>query len=233
VLRPVGRLVGPRLRFLWDRLTPGELGLELTTSLAVAGVGIYVFVLYTVVLSGDPDPTGLDSEAFRMVNRLHTAAGVDVAKIVSGLGALPTVSGIVVVTGALLLVRRRPFELVALVSGFALVIVGVHVAKAGLDRPRPTHPLVGATGSSFPSVHAAYSAAWVAVALAFTRGLGAVRGATLVLAAIAISAAITRQNVSLRRILRRSTMMSESSDIGISPNERRVQGGLARCAVTA
>ena len=40
---------------------------------------------------------------------------------------------------------------------------------------------------------------------------------TVTIAVIAIKAATTRQNVSLRRILRRSTMTSESSDIEISP----------------
>ena len=39
-------------------------------------------------------------------------------------------------------------------------------------------------------------------------------------AAIASTAAATRQNVSFRRILRRSTITSESSDIENSPNER-------------
>ena len=38
------RVVGPELRFLWNRITPGDLGLELTTTLAIAGVGLYVFV---------------------------------------------------------------------------------------------------------------------------------------------------------------------------------------------
>ena len=41
----------PQVRFLGDRLTPGRLGLELTTALAVAGVGLYVFVLNTVALA--------------------------------------------------------------------------------------------------------------------------------------------------------------------------------------
>ena len=50
------RRAAPRLRFVGRRLTPGGLGLELTVAMAVAAVGIYVFVLYTVVLSGDPGP---------------------------------------------------------------------------------------------------------------------------------------------------------------------------------
>ena len=43
---------------------------------------------------------------------------------------------------------------------------------------------------------------------------------TVTTAAIATTAAATRQNVSLRRILRRSTITSESSDIEILPGSR-------------
>src|SRR4051794_15942787 len=57
LLRPVWRAVWPRARFVWERVTPGELGLELTTALAIAGVGLYVFIAYLVVVSGDPSPT--------------------------------------------------------------------------------------------------------------------------------------------------------------------------------
>ena len=49
-----GRVVGHRLarpaRFVWDRLTPGELGLELTTLLAVAAVGSFVFFGYLIAI---------------------------------------------------------------------------------------------------------------------------------------------------------------------------------------
>ena len=49
---------------------------------------------------------------------------------------------------------------------------------------------------------------------------------TVTIAAIATTAAATRQNVSLRRILRRSTITSESSDIEILPGA--VFKGVAR-----
>ena len=38
VLKPLWVIVGPPLRFTWKRLTPGELGIELTTLLAIAAV---------------------------------------------------------------------------------------------------------------------------------------------------------------------------------------------------
>ena len=46
VVRPVTHVAMPYLRFAFDRISPGGLGLELTTLLAIAGVGIFVFVAY-------------------------------------------------------------------------------------------------------------------------------------------------------------------------------------------
>ena len=64
VLRPLWLLIAPPLRFLWARLTPGELGIELTTLLAIAAVGIYVVVLQINLLETDAllpgDNTALD-----------------------------------------------------------------------------------------------------------------------------------------------------------------------------
>ncbi len=99
----------PRLRFLWGRLTPGELGLELTTSLAIGGVGMYFFVLFAVVLAQDPGPTALDNQWFDLVDKLHSSMGIDIAKVVSELGALPTVIGLVVGT-SIVLASRRPAD---------------------------------------------------------------------------------------------------------------------------
>ncbi len=198
LLLPLGRAVWPELRFLWERLTPGELGLELTTSLAVAGVGLYFFTLFTVVLSGDPGPTTLDTQWFDVVDKLHSKVLVDTAKAVSALGALPIVLALLLVTAVLLVVDRRPIEVVGLLVGFGLVVLAVHVAKAGVDRPRPVDALIRTKGSSFPSGHAAYSAAWVAVAALFTRRLGAAGGATLLLVGIVISAAVGVSRIYLR-----------------------------------
>ncbi|MCW2989979.1 MAG: phosphoesterase PA-phosphatase related protein, partial [Solirubrobacterales bacterium] len=45
-----GRAVAGPVSFAWNRLTPGELGLELTTLLSVVAVGAFAFVGYIVVL---------------------------------------------------------------------------------------------------------------------------------------------------------------------------------------
>ena len=64
VLRPLWLLIAPPLRFLIARLTPGELGIELTTLLAIAAVGIYLVVLQINLLETDAllpgDNTALD-----------------------------------------------------------------------------------------------------------------------------------------------------------------------------
>ena len=105
LLRPAYDAVAPELRFLWNRVTPGDLGLELSTAVAVAGVGIFVFVLYIVELSGDLGPTPLDTELLDLADKLYNAALVDVAKVVSAFGALPTVLALVAATSILLVVR--------------------------------------------------------------------------------------------------------------------------------
>jgi membrane protein DedA with SNARE-associated domain len=198
VIQPLGRALAPEARFLGERLRPGGLALELTTTLAVSGVGLYVFVLYTVVLSGDPGPTPLDREALDLADRLWVSAGVTAAKIVTAFGSFSVCAALVVVTAGVLAMRRGPgTEIVPLVLGFALIYVAVHVAKAGIDRPRPTSPLIDTRGSSFPSGHAAYATAWLAAAVAFTRRLG-LFSAALVTGAIILVAAVGLSRVYLR-----------------------------------
>jgi membrane protein DedA with SNARE-associated domain len=189
VVRPLVRLVAPEARFLWNRITPGELGLELTTTLAIGGVGLYVFALYVVVLSGDPGLTPLDQELLDVSDDMRYRMLTDVAKVISDLGALPACVAVVVVTSIVLAARGRIAEVVVLAGGFALIYVTVQVTKAGIDRPRPEAPLIDTNGSSFPSGHAAYSTAWVAAALIVTRRLRLV-GAALVIGAVVLAAAI-------------------------------------------
>jgi undecaprenyl-diphosphatase len=90
-------------------------------------------------------------------------------------------------------------EAIGLLLGAVAVLLAVHVVKAAVDRPRPPHPLAGATLSAFPSGHAAYSTVYVALALTATRVLDRLASrATLVMAAIAVAAAIGASRVYLR-----------------------------------
>jgi membrane protein DedA with SNARE-associated domain/membrane-associated phospholipid phosphatase len=197
VVLPLARVIAPEARFLWNRITPGGLGLELTTTLAIGGVGLYVFFLYVMVLSGDPGLTPLDQELLDLSDDLSSKVLTDVAKIVTAFGTLPATASVVVVTSIVLAARGRLAEVAVLAGGFALIYVSVQIAKAGIDRPRPEAPLVDTSGSSFPSAHAAYSTAWVAAALIFTRRLKLV-SAALVTAAVVLAVAIGLSRIYLR-----------------------------------
>jgi undecaprenyl-diphosphatase len=112
---------------------------------------------------------------------------------------LPTVLILVIAGSIALIVRRRPFELFALAGGFGLVVLTVHLAKAGIDRPRPIDPFIHAVGSSYPSGHSAYSTTYIAMAVIASRVLeGLVSRTALVLAAVIVAAVIGATRIYLR-----------------------------------
>jgi membrane protein DedA with SNARE-associated domain len=198
VVRPVVDVVAPQVRFLWNRVTPGELGLELTIAVAVGIAGIYVYVLYLVVLSDNLRPTPLDTELLDVADSLHAQVAVDVAKVINALGALPTVAALVAVTALVLAARRRVAEVLVLVVGMGLIYAAVHIAKGAVDRPRPAGPLVETSSSSYPSATAAYATAWIAVALLVARRMGIAGNLAIVLGGIAVAAAVGISRIYLR-----------------------------------
>ena len=166
VLRPVAAVVVPIARLLrrpvmWviNRLTPGELGLEVTTLLAVLGVSSFVFVAN----ASAAHQSGLgvfDADGLRMADRLYAPWAVDVAKVLTELGSFPVTSAVALLTAFFLLWRREVARALLLVAGQVTLYVLVHVLKDAFDRPRPARPLVDADLSSFPSGHAAYAVTW-------------------------------------------------------------------------
>jgi hypothetical protein len=197
-VRPVTHVAMPYVRFLFDRVSPGSLGLELTTLLAIAGVGIFVFVAYLSVIHGDPGPTPLDTELLELGDRIRNDMLVDVAKLVTSLGAFPLVAVLVLATAVLLVTRKRYAEALVLVLGLALIFVAVNVTKEALGRERPGGAFVGTSGHAYPSGHAAYATAWIAVAVALTRRLRLVTSGVLVFIALAITVAVGASRVYLR-----------------------------------
>jgi membrane protein DedA with SNARE-associated domain/membrane-associated phospholipid phosphatase len=176
-LRPLARLLTPVLRrtrrparFVWDRVTPGDLGLELTTLLAVASVGAFVFVWDLVGIEDRSFLAG-DRGSLRLADRLHSDALVSVAKVITALGSLPAVIALVVIAGVVLVWRRHMRDAALLAIGLALTYVAVHVTQGAVDRPRPARPLVDTNGAAYPSAHAAYAITWIAVAAALSRTL--------------------------------------------------------------
>jgi undecaprenyl-diphosphatase len=198
VLRPAWNAVAGPLRFFWQRITPGELGLELTTLLAVALVGGFVFGAIASQLHARTAALPMDVEALRLADRLRTGVAVDVAKVVTALGSLAVVAPVVAVTSVWLAIRQRIAEGSALVAGLALTVVAVHVAKVASDRPRPLQPLVDTMGMAYPSGHAAYSVAYVAVAVVLVRVRGVVGRVSAVTIALVLAAAIGASRVYLR-----------------------------------
>jgi undecaprenyl-diphosphatase len=164
---------------------------RLVMALVIAAVGLAVFVAETIVVTGHPGPTGLDTSALDLADDLYSGAGVSIAKVVSLFGALPATATLVLICVVLLARRRRHGDLAVLLVSAVAVYIAVHVAKAAVDRPRPPHPHAQATLAAFPSGHAAYSTIYVAAAAIASR-------ATLVLAALVAAFAIGASRVYLR-----------------------------------
>ncbi|MEA2267526.1 MAG: hypothetical protein QOC64_136 [Solirubrobacteraceae bacterium] len=170
VLRPVVRTGRVPARFVWDRVTPGDLGLELTTLVAVMAVGAYTFVAHLVKIEGGQTPIG-DPQALSVARDLRVDPVVDVAKVVTELGSLPVAIALVAVAWVVLLWRREVVEALVLAAGLGLTYAGVHLTKAATDRPRPMDALVSTDLSAYPSGHAAYAVTWLAVAVVISRVL--------------------------------------------------------------
>jgi len=196
----LGRRFQPQLRFLWDRVTPGgTFGLELTSLMATLAVALFVLIAYTVVVGREPGPTPGDMTAMEVVESLRAGWLTSVAKVVTALGSGVFVWGLTVVCAAFLAARRRWVEFSVLIAGMTLLSVGFHEIKAAVDRPRPPDPLTGASGSSFPSGHAAHSVlyVWLAVTIVMRLRPGMARGAAVVSAGIALTALVGLSRVYL------------------------------------
>ena len=196
----LARRFRPQLQFLWERVTPGgTFGLEFTSLMAVLAVAGFVLVAYTVIVSGDAGPTPGDTTAVEVVERLRVGWLVDLAKAFTGLGGLAIAGSLAFVSAALLVARRRWAEFGVLVAGAVLIYAGVHELKDAVDRPRPGDGLIGVSGSSFPSAHAAYSTfyVWLAVTIVIRLRPGMARGALVIAAGIALTALVGLSRVYL------------------------------------
>jgi undecaprenyl-diphosphatase len=198
-LLPVARRIKRPLVFAWNRLTPGELGLELTTLLMTGGVGFFVFFGYWHIFTTGRSRTLGDMRALTVADDLNNGTGVAIAKIVTVLGSLPVTGGVALVTSLALVARRRAAEGIAIAAGMALTVWAVHWAKDAVDRPRPPHPLVSAADQSYPSGHSAYAVVYIVVAIAIGRMFPRWRGRVAVVsAAVALTLLIGTTRVYLR-----------------------------------
>jgi membrane protein DedA with SNARE-associated domain/membrane-associated phospholipid phosphatase len=202
-LRPVlafARRLRPQARFLWKRLTPGGLGLEFTTLMALLSVGLFVLIAYWSVVAGNPGPTPGDTNAYDASVDLASGWLQGVAKGITVLGSLWVVAPIALVAGAFLASRRAWTELAVLAAGMVLIVVFVHEIKDWTERPRPPDGVTDARGWAFPSAHAAYATiyTWLAVTVALRIAPGITRRGPLIGVGVAMTVLIGLTRVYLR-----------------------------------
>jgi membrane protein DedA with SNARE-associated domain len=202
-LRPLlvaARSLAPPARFVAERLTPGGLGLEFTTLLAVLAVSLYVLIAYIVIVSGDPGPTAGDRTALDVATNRNAAWLIDVARGVTQLGSAVVTLPLAVAVAAFLVVRRRWAEAIALIAATVIIYAGVQELKDTVNRPRPLGPLAGANGSSFPSGHSAHSVLypWLALLVVVRLRRGMAGGTTLVIAGIVVAVLVGFSRIYLR-----------------------------------
>lgn len=168
VLKPLWAIVGPPLRFAWKRVTPGELGIELTTLVAIAAMAAYTVFLQINLLDHETllfgDKTALDV-SHDIQNGLLTA----VNRAVSLLGSTGTIVLVVIGTCGFLLGQRRRIEAAMLLIASILTEITVQAIKHGVERARPSDAIVHAGGYAYPSGHAALSIVFLAIAVLFAR----------------------------------------------------------------
>lgn len=195
-----GRRVQPQARFVWRRLTPGGLGLEFTSAMAVLAVAGFTLFAYGSIVVDDPGPTLGDRTAFGIADDLRAGWLTEASKAITMLGSTPVTLVVALVAAIALGMRRRWAELAVLVAGVAIMHVAVPVLKELIDRPRPEGPLAGSDGQAWPSGHAAYAVIypWLALTAAMRLRPGGVNATALVVGAAALALAIAYSRVYLR-----------------------------------
>lgn len=163
-------------RFILDRVTPGELGLEFTTLLSLASVGGYIFFGYLIAL--DPGQlTPGDRRGNEWAASLQRDALDSLAETAALLGTFPPVAIAVLIAGLALILSRHALEGGALWFGLALTVLVVWLTKGtiwvGEPTAWPTDGVMsresipgGIDSPTYPSAVAAYSVAWIAIAVA-------------------------------------------------------------------
>jgi undecaprenyl-diphosphatase len=202
-LRPVLALaqrLRPQARFLWGRLTPGNLGLELTTVASVLAVALFVLISYWSVVEGAPGPTPGDEAALDFANEIRMGWLDDLAEVVRALGSAYLIVPLAFAFALALGVMRRWPEVAVLVVGTAAILVLPDLIKDMTDRPRPPDPLSETSGSAFPSGHAAQATfyTWAAITVALRIAPGIAWRTALIVGGITVAALIGLAGVYLR-----------------------------------
>lgn len=203
VSRPLveaGRRLQPQARFVWARLTPGNLGLEFTSAMAVLAVALFIVIGFGVIVTDDPGPTPGDETAMEIADDLRAGWLTEVNEAVTKLGSTP-VTLLVALLAALWLGARRHWpELAVLIAAVLIVHLAVPVLKEVVARPRPPDPLGSASGYSWPSGHATYAIIypWIALTATYRLRPGRAHATAWLIGALLLAAAIGLSRVYLR-----------------------------------
>ena len=202
VLRPLvafGRRIEPQVRFLWHRVTPGGLGLEFTTLMAVLAVALFAVVGFAAIFVDDPGPTPGDTQAIDVVDRLRSDWLTDIAKVVTVFGSSYVTIAVALVAAIVLATRGRWTEMWVVVAALAICHIAVPVLKEAIERPRPEGGLIDVSGESYPSGHAAYSVlyTWLVLTVTVRVRPGLTYATALIVAGVALTVAVGLSRVYL------------------------------------
>ena len=199
VVRPAADVAEAPARFVWNRLTPGDFGLELTTLLAAGAVGSFAFFLYADLIDER------DAAAGRRDRRRHRRA--------DRRGDRPRRRRGVHRAGLAPRGRRRSSP--PRRRGRSPAAAGTR--RSCCPRPScspgsrwrsprscwtargPSGSLVETTGAAYPSAHAAYAVFYVACAVVLVRaGSGLAARFAVVTFALVLAVALALSRVLLR-----------------------------------
>ena len=201
--RPVaefGRRIEPQARFIWHRVTPGGLGLEFTSVMAILAVALFIVIGYGIEVSGTVGPTTPgDERGINIAADLRADWLVDIAKLVTVLGSTPFTLAVALVVGTLLWTRGWRMQVGVLVAALIICHIAVPGIKEVVDRPRPGGGLVETSGSSYPSGHATYAViyTWIALVVSLRVRAGLAHGTAIVLVGAVLTVAVGLSRVYL------------------------------------
>jgi len=198
VLSPAARAADVTARFTTDRVTPGNLGLELTTLLTLALLGGFNFLMIGDAILNTPEPR-VDRWAADVARQLRSEPLLDVARVVTELGSSSVTAVLTLATAVFAVVKRRALDAIALVTGWLLVFAAVHSTKSAYDRERPADAFTDTFNAAFPSGHTAYAIALIAIATVLVRaGVGWAGRIALVTVAVILAVVVGITRVYLR-----------------------------------
>ncbi len=195
-----GRRVKPQATFVWHRVTPGNLGLEFTTLMAILAVALFIVAGYGAMISDAPGPTTGDQGALDLADGLRSGALTEVAKVVTAFGGTAAILATALLAAIALGSGKRWPEFWVLLCALAICLIAVPALKELLDRPRPPSPLVDAGGAAWPSGHATYAVLYPFLALVATLRIrpGKAYGTALLVGATLLASGIALSRVYLR-----------------------------------